>query len=146
MSEVRRRWRYGTRGSAAGRGVQWELQLVEPVQRSLKRGDLGERWQIVCIPRFFVGCGGRLLGAACKEKLGEGDGVIFSSLCRKSEENEEDESTNDAGPLGKRQTDHYQVVTLPDDGRYLPDPTEMVMRVFPADPRFDRGRGRVDHH
>jgi len=45
--------------------------------------------------RFFVDRRSGLLEAAYKEKLGEGPGVVFSSLCRKPKEKEEDESAND---------------------------------------------------
>ena len=119
------------------------MELAKSAKRSLE----GEQQEAkVSIPRFFVKCGCLLLEPAYDEELGERFRVVSSSLCRKSEEDEEDKSTNDAGPLGKRQADHHQVVASPDDGRYLPDATEMVMSVFPTDPRLDGGRSRVDDH
>ena len=71
---------------------------------------------------------------------------MFSSLGRKPEKDEENKGANDAGPLGESETNHYEVVTSPDDGRDLPDAVEVVVGIFPADPRRDGGSSRIDYH
>lgn len=71
---------------------------------------------------------------------------MFSGLGRKSEENEEDKSANDARPPSKVQASYHEVVIPPEDGRDLPDTTEIVMGVFPTDPWRDGGRSRIDNH
>lgn len=71
---------------------------------------------------------------------------MFSCLCRKPEEDEENKGADNAGPLRKSETGHYEVITSPEDGRDLPDTIEVVMSVLPTDPWFDGGGSRVDDH
>ena len=90
---------------------------------------------------FFVGGGSGFPEVAYKEKLGERAGVVFSSFGGKSEEDEEDKCANDAGPLSQGVPGHYEVVASPEDCWNLSNTTEIIMSIFPADPRHDGSGG-----
>lgn len=68
---------------------------------------------------------------------------MSSSLRSKSKEDEEDERANDTGPLGQHVRNHYTGVASPEDCWNLPNTTEIIMSVFPANPRHDRDVGYV---
>ena len=68
---------------------------------------------------------------------------MLASLGRKSKEDEEDKRADDARPLGQGVRSRYAAVHSPDDCWNLSDTTEIIVSVFPADPRGDRGGGCV---
>lgn len=93
----------------AGGGVTGpeEVLLVGECSGSWSLASLSGDHQMQCsetgtainVPRFFVDWSG-FLEAGYKQELGKRSGVVFSGFGSKSKEDEEDESANDARPLG----------------------------------------------